>query len=296
MWPGKKKTGCVTELFLELEGVEAKLPVKFDSNISLEKCKNRIRHHDSGSLLPPVYPYKLLCKNIEPSDAVRALHCIVDCFFLSSDANITITGSNHGGSSKKRIIGGRKDETSWGHCCGTLPRKSIQFAKLTAPKLDRFRNPDRFDRISNALHLYFIGLMSPADAALVLFVAALEGLFVQATQELSHRLALAIACYLENGDPKAKYQLYKQVKMIYTYRSKVVHGDKIHKDEEQAAITLVDSLVPKAEELARRCLCKVFERNHHEFICNTNKLDDFFTVMTVGYSPDEALRRIRAGM
>jgi hypothetical protein len=109
------------------------------------------------------------------------------------------------------------------------------------------------------LRLYDVSLHTRnADLALLGFVGALESLFSIAPQELSFRLSLLIAKFLRD-DPKSQRKYFEQIKDLYTIRSKITHGDKIHKNEETAAIQIVETWTPRAEEIARSSLRKIFE-------------------------------------
>ena len=55
--------------------------------------------------------------------------------------------------------------------------------------------------------------------------------------------------------------VFDEVRDLYVVRSKLSHGDKICADEERAAIQLAEHSVPRAAEVAWRCIGKVIEKN-----------------------------------
>jgi hypothetical protein len=126
---------------------------------------------------------------------------------------------------------------------------------------------------------------------LVVFVSVLEGLFSTATQELSYRLGLSVSAFLA-ASVDEKLTLFKEVRDLYTLRSKVVHGDRVHADEEQTAIQLAENYVPSIEEIVRRALRKILEEELEGFIETTKHLDEFYQFLVLGFSLDQALERV----
>lgn len=144
---------------------------------------------------------------------------------------------------------------------GPADDAALQFAIEHLPVLMPLNLNDTFNRVSNALRLYDLGQSTQhPDLALISFVSALEGLFSVSTAELSFRLSLTIAKFLEQS-PTAQQTLFREIRDLYSVRSKLSHGDKICADEEQAAIQLVEHWVPFAAEIAWRCVRKLLEKN-----------------------------------
>ena len=79
---------------------------------------------------------------------------------------------------------------------------------------------------------------------------------------------------------------------MYGIRSKVVHGAKIHKNSETAAIYLVEGVLPQAERLARRCLARVLEMQIENIFENSEKLNAIFDKLIFSNSLEKALAEI----
>ena len=97
-----------------------------------------------------------------------------------------------------------------------------------------------------------------ADLALLGFVGAIESLFSISPQELSFRLSLLLSKFL-GRDAEEQRTLFHRARELYVVRSKIAHGDKVNKNEEAAAIQIVEHWTPTAEELARLSLRRVIE-------------------------------------
>lgn len=92
---------------------------------------------------------------------------------------------------------------------------------------------------------------SSPSLGLVALWGALERLFSENTQELSFRVSVNIASYLEEpGDER--YKLFKQVKSLYDHRSQAAHG------------TAKPDITPFQDTygIARRILLKMIEKHH----------------------------------
>ena len=107
-------------------------------------------------------------------------------------------------------------------------------------------------------------------------------------QELSFRLSLRIATFLADENAK-RQELFSEAKEVYGIRSKVVHGAKIHKHSETAAIYLVEGVLPQAERLARRCLARVLEMQIENVFENSEKLNTMFDKLIFSNSLEKAL-------
>ena len=134
---------------------------------------------------------------------------------------------------------------------------------------------DKFNRVSNALRLYDLGQGAEhPDLALMSYVSALEGLFSISNAELSFRLSLTIAKFLEQR-ATAQQALFHQIRELYSIRSKLSHGDKICADEDQAAIQLVEHWVPFSAEVAWRCFRRLLQTNLVETFNEKEKHESF---------------------
>jgi hypothetical protein len=83
------------------------------------------------------------------------------------------------------------------------------------------------------------------------------------------------------------------MRLVYRNRSKLVHGAPIAKDSEQAAIQLVESIVPEAEGLARESLRKVFQLRLESLLSNGNRVDEVFDTALFAPSFQKALAQVR---
>ena len=54
---------------------------------------------------------------------------------------------------------------------------------------------------------------------------AMESLLSDGTQEMTHKVAMRLAGLYKIADPPRAEQAFMEMKRIYTFRSKIVHGD-----------------------------------------------------------------------
>jgi len=76
---------------------------------------------------------------------------------------------------------------------------------------------------------------------------------------------------------------------VYSVRSKVVHGDKIRENEEQAAIYLVEYIVPTAERLARGALGKILSTGLANIFNNGERVNKLFDKLLFSNSLADAI-------
>lgn len=182
----------------------------------------------------------------------------------------------------------------WGHYDHTVTRKAMAVAATLLPGIAALQAPEQYTRVSNALRFYGNGFIPPsADLALIAFSTCLESLFSTETQEISFRLALRVAMFLAD-DPQEREGLYRTAKDVYAARSKVVHGARLMRDEEQAAIYLVEHVVPKAESLARSSLAKILTMGLEAIFNNPGKLNTLFETLLFRSHLTDALASIRS--
>jgi hypothetical protein len=152
---------------------------------------------------------------------------------------------------------------------------ALAFAIERLPTLMPLNLNDTFNRVSNALRLYDLGQDTQhPDLALMSYVSALEGLFSISTTELSFRLSLTIAKFLEQTSA-AQQSLFGQIRDLYSIRSKLSHGDKLCADEERAALQLVEHWIPFAAEIAWRSFRRLLEKNLIETFNDKRKHEAF---------------------
>jgi len=149
----------------------------------------------------------------------------------------------------------------WGHYDATLSAETIGWVERYLGDVEPFTILETYSRMGNAMRLHGAAMQTHnADLALLGFVGAIESLFSIAPQELSFRLSLLMSKFLgDEVDQQRSY--FERARELYVVRSKIAHGDKINKNEEAAAIQIVERWTPEAEELARLSLCRVIEMN-----------------------------------
>ena len=181
----------------------------------------------------------------------------------------------------------------WGHHRAELNIEDVESAKRLLPSVEVLQGQEKFSRVGNALLFYRNGCNSDnPDLALMAFATCLESLFSTAEQELSFRLSLRVASFLADKNTE-RQELFEECKEVYKIRSKVVHGAAIFRDSEQAAIYLVDSILPQAERLARRSLAKVLEMKLEPLFENAARLNSLFDRLLFSDSLVRALGEIQ---
>jgi hypothetical protein len=243
-------------------------------------------HHD--------WPYFFEADQLSFGETHKLLNAFVTSVRLSSDVDLEVGPYAIEEPDWPHMIASppKQSAASWGHYGKTLSTEALEFAVRFSPRLAHFSMRQSFNRVSNALRLYTSALdLNPSDVALVVFISVLEGLFSTATQELSYRLGLAVSWFLASAKDE-RLQLFGEVKDLYAIRSKIVHGNRITRDEEQAAILLAENYVPRAEELVRRSIRKILEEGIDGFIETTNNLDAFYQLLVLGFTAPEALERL----
>jgi hypothetical protein len=231
----------------------------------------------------------------EGKNSLEHTHAVLTALLLSSDAGIkqTATFFEKGDYTSRREKHVESDYVPlWGHHGGQIRAEAIAFADQHSESIRDLQSSDSFSRIGNVLHFYRLGLQAPPDSAAVLFTTVLEAILGDATQELSFRLALA-ASHWVGGPVEERLSSFANIKHLYGQRSKIVHGSKLEKDLEGAAINLVDYSVPSLERLARDVLRLVFERELVHFFNTTKNLDEFFAVQSLGLNTARALEHVR---
>ena len=281
--------GTVRQYF-KVEQIGFSLPAQFGRVTVAASAKTKALAGEA-TVAHQEFPYFFEVRNFDTNQADLLLYGFIDAIRLSSDTYLEqgphalVDGFGaHATEPLARLM-----HSEWGHYGKKLHQHSMQFAELHGPRLAELFLTESFNRLSNALRLYREALtLIPSDVALVVFMTVLEGLFTTATQELSFRLALVIAWFLEDSK-ESRLEVFTEVKELYTIRSKVVHGDRVVKGEEAAAIQLAENYVPRSEEVVRKCLRRILEQGLDEFAAKSRELDTFFRLVVLGYTVKEAL-------
>lgn len=172
----------------------------------------------------------------------------------------------------------------WGHYKKELTEEPLAFAALHHGVLYKRSAPEKYTRVANALRLYTNALRTRSpDFSLLGFVGSLESLFSVAPQELSFRLSLLIARFLGNS-PAEQRQLFDRVRELYKTRSKLAHGDRISRSEQDAAIELVEFWTPEAEIVNRLCLRGILELGVADLFEDKKRHEALLTELL--FSPD----------
>jgi len=106
------------------------------------------------------------------------------------------------------------------------------------------------DKYMNAVHaVSTYGWHSMPRAQLALIWSGIEGLF-GIDSELSFRLGLYVSKYMSPASKEGQRKIIKEVKKLYSIRSKAVHGGKFENQKEavKASLNLLRRLVKKCAE------------------------------------------------
>jgi hypothetical protein len=219
---------------------------------------------------------------------------LVKAAALSTDASvdsggmITYEGGVHARAVSSPEFGGA--QIRWGHYEHEIGAEGLFRA---ARLIEHIRNADAdttYHRVGNALAFYMQGYRAFADFALLAFTTCMEGLFSTAEQELSFRLSLRVAQFIGKSNDERR-SIYQQMREIYKVRSKVVHGAHVRKDTEQAAIYLVESIVPGAEQLARASLLRVLEDGLEDLFKEGERVESLFDEVLFADSIDDVVAK-----
>ncbi|MFA5863430.1 MAG: hypothetical protein WC975_01950 [Phycisphaerae bacterium] len=110
------------------------------------------------------------------------------------------------------------------------------------------------------------------------FITCLEALFSTDSSELSYQLSSRIAWLLKPDDFIGRREIFDQVKKLYGFRSKIVHGD-VYKYEEMAEND------EKALSIVRQCFWKILSDDEiYKLFCEDTKkqCDEFLKHLFLG--------------
>lgn len=118
------------------------------------------------------------------------------------------------------------------------------------------------------------------------YCTCLEALFSTDTQELSHKLAERIACFLETGH-KERIKVFNDVKTAYGIRSKIIHGaggsQRMRETIGNASVSL--------DEILRRVLLRIVATPSISAVFAQNRtgkdIEDYFLSLVLGASSRE---------
>lgn len=101
---------------------------------------------------------------------------------------------------------------------------------------------------------FFVGsARSQSDLGLkiAIYCTALESLFCTDPNELTHKVAERVACFLGKATGE-RVSIYQQIKKAYNIRSKVIHGDTLSEQAKSEIVTLSINLDEVLRVIARR--------------------------------------------
>jgi hypothetical protein len=154
----------------------------------------------------------------------------------------------------------------WGHYDDVLRSQALDAVVTYGPRVAKLGRTDTFNPLSNALRLYYAGLrLLPSDVALVTFISALEAIFTTSERQVSAKFRRGVGGLL-GSDLTSRQACHDHARDLYTWRSKVVHGNQLDEDGERTAIMLSEDLTPAAEGLCRRTFRKIFEERLDTFL------------------------------
>lgn len=184
------------------------------------------------------------------------------------------------------------DERLW-RVAGHIDDAAVAFARQHGVQVVSWLRAESFNRLANAFHLYSTGIRTRSpDAAFVLLVSCLEGLFSAGGDSISFRVSLAIANFLQDA-PSLRRKQFQEARAVYNARSKVVHGGALAKTEERAAILLVEELLPQAEELGRRSIRRLLDDGLADLF-QSDRADQFLSLLALGFDRNAAAVEARA--
>ena len=140
--------------------------------------------------------------------------------------------------------------------------------------------PEDFERLSRIFYFVQGGARGSSDLGnkIARYATCFEALFCTDSSEMAHKLAERIAFFLGN-DGSERINIFKKIKVAYSVRSKVVHGDKLSKKVGDQA----SDLVRTCDDLLRKSLIKILTTNglRQIFSRPSHELEEFLTCMVL---------------
>ncbi len=154
-----------------------------------------------------------------------------------------------------------------------LSESDIKTVKKIVENVKALQSPN--ERVFRALHFWDSSNCSGSfeQKAVDLFIA-LESLFTVESEETTYRLSNRMSWFSEQADSKKRLGLFKQIKIGYGIRSRVVHGKKFVESEELVLIQKLHSLTRDIllRILLDAKLLRTFSANDQDLILSFNKL------------------------
>ncbi|MBB3066424.1 HEPN domain-containing protein [Limibacillus halophilus] len=218
---------------------------KIDFQIISDIAKDQLSFGIMCIFLASVESQILISENDPKKHAVLAWNSLWDAVLLSALYNVEAVCNFQSSVPYEKIKSHSQLSITNYHLRG-LVKASHQISEDEAVWLeDNFHNAqDLLDdqRFRNAVHcMATYRWHSNPRAQLAILWSGIEGIFgVQ--NEISFRLSLFIANYLEPNNEEQKKKIFSQIRELYVSRSKAIHGSKINstatEDVEASAICL----------------------------------------------------------
>lgn len=135
------------------------------------------------------------------------------------------------------------------------------------PVPDVFLKSKGSERLNRALYFTMGARGRPIlPMKIVFYTSALECLFTVGNQEISHKISERVAILLGDNS-KSKKELFNTVKIAYSYRSKLVHGQYIKGED--------DDLVDVSQSLDS-ILRELFNNHNDIFKMKDDEMEEYF--------------------
>jgi len=129
------------------------------------------------------------------------------------------------------------ESAAWGHPLVRRSPENYAKPRLENSEFEAFRKFYRFfkkitkpKQLKTAIERYNLGMQSHTfDDAILDFMIAVECLFSENKPELTHRISIRVALLLGKNESDTE-RIRKFISTAYSVRSKIVHGDNIHKN------------------------------------------------------------------
>ena len=210
-----------------------------DGKESKEEAQNKI-HHIIETL-----------RIVRPNRA----YCFTFLFSVGTDGNLNPEGA----SQKSNVIFLMEGEQVGNQHFQTQDASKIKRYYSQISSLYSKYNED-YNRILNAYYFFQLGyFIRHLKLRIVPFTIALESLFNTSEFEVGYSLRMRCAAFL-GKTKKEKERLVNKVKIIYEVRSHAVHGSSLPKYILKNPAES-NEIWRDAEDIARRCLQKIFDEN-----------------------------------
>lgn len=138
-----------------------------------------------------------------------------------------------------------------------------------------------YHKVLNTLFFFELGHQNHLyKPRMVNFVTALESLFNMDKEQVGFKLQLRCSMFLEKNR-RARGDLFDNLKKIYNLRSIFVHGQETPRgvlDDQD----LQNRLLSDSEEIVRKCLQKIFEKELVDLFGDRRRLQSEFKSMELG--------------